>query len=416
MRPIRIGIAVIEFPTPSETFIVTKVLGLLDAGFDVQIFAYRESPYWDRFDALRGRDDVRQRIHISPREESPARWILKATRMMAASAIRQPRALVDYIAHNIRSRDENQLGFLRGLLLRPHFIGHELDVLHVEFDMQAIGVVDLKDYLGARVLLSSRGSLQRTNVLRNHPGATKFWFGKADGYHFISEHLRANTHALGLKEGSVQEFLVEPAIDLSLFKRSQPNQHRPGSPLRVLSVGRLSWEKGYEFSIDAIARLRDRGIPVEYTIVGEGDYREAIEFAVRQQRVEDIVRLAGAVAREKVVEFYERAHVMLHCALDEGFCNAVIEGQSMELPVIVSNIGGLPENVDNGVTGYVVPARDPEAIAARLAELAADEPRRSRLGVNGRARVIERFDLRSQVDKFASIYRELVRNEEHVRS
>ena len=84
--------------------------------------------------------------------------------------------------------------------------------------------------------------------------------------------------------------------------------------------------------------------------------------------------------------------------IEEGFCNAVIEAQAMELPVVTSDAGGLPENVEDGVTGFVVPRRNPAALADKLALLARDPALRRRLGCAGRARATARFDLDRQAE------------------
>ena len=78
--------------------------------------------------------------------------------------------------------------------------------------------------------------------------------------------------------------------------------------LRIVSVGRLAWQKGYEFALDAVAELHQSGLPVKYTIVGDGPYREAIHFAARQWGLlqTGVVRFAGAVLRREVVRYLAR--------------------------------------------------------------------------------------------------------------
>jgi colanic acid/amylovoran biosynthesis glycosyltransferase len=232
-----------------------------------------------------------------------------------------------------------------------------------------------------------------------------------DAYHFISKYLQANTHKLGLAPDLVPEWLIEPAIDLSLFQPSPKKPRASNEPFRVLSVSRLAWEKGYEFAVDAIAKVHAAGVPVEYSIVGEGPYREPIIHAARQHGLWDsgIVRLVGAVPREAVVEHYRSSHALLHAALEEGFCNAVIEAQAMELPVVSSDVGGLPENVADGITGYVVRQRDADAMAARLITLAHDDRLRQELGRAGRARAIAHFNLANQIPKFCALYQDMAR-------
>jgi colanic acid/amylovoran biosynthesis glycosyltransferase len=259
------------------------------------------------------------------------------------------------------------------------------------------------------MLLSARGTFQKTGVLDRFPDAPRYLYQYVDGYHFISEYLRQNTYCLGL-DRSVPTWLIEPAVDLKLFTPPTPRALRPGgAPLRIISVARLAWQKGYEFAIDAVARVHQAGIPVEYQILGEGDYEEPIRYAARQWGLLEngVVKFRGAVRREDVVRYLAESDVMLHPALEEGFCNAVIEAQAMELPVVASDAGGLPENVEDGVTGFVVPRRNPDALAEKLILLARDPALCLQMGKAGRERALTRFDLTRQVEAFITLYQAL---------
>ncbi|HEC23996.1 MAG TPA: colanic acid biosynthesis glycosyltransferase WcaL [Chloroflexi bacterium] len=413
-QPLRLGIYVMRFPVSSETFIATKVAGLLDAGFDVHIFAHERSNEWDRFEMLRDRLDIRSRIHYAP----PARPWWKITTVglwhLLRKAIRHPGAFVRYILHNWRNRHEHPLGFWKAVYERLAFVGHDLDILHVEFDTQALSVVDIKHYLGCKLLLSTRGTFQKTSVLDRFPGAPAYLYRHVDGYHAISRYLLENAYRLGLSR-SVPIWLIEPAIDLTLFSPNGTRRvRRPDEPLRIISVGRLDWQKGYEFALDAVARVHQAGIPVHYTILGRGPYKSAVLFAAHQWGLlqAGVVELAGVVPREEVPAYMQEADVMLHAAVEEGFCNAVIEAQAMGLPVVTSDAGGLVENVIDGVTGFVVPRRDPDALAEKLILLAQDPELCQRMGEAGRKHALERFDLQDQIEAFASLYRELARGPE----
>jgi len=98
------------------------------------------------------------------------------------------------------------------------------------------------------------------------------------------------------------------------------------------------------------------------------------------------------------------ADVFLHAAVSEGFCNAVLEAQAMELSVVCSDAGGLAENVSDGKSGYVTPRRCPEVVAEKLALLARDPKLRQRMGQAGRQRVMTEFGLEDQVAQFEALY------------
>lgn len=404
-RPLRIGIFVMMFPQWSETFIVTRVLKLLDAGFDVHVFAVQESPHWDGFEILRSRDDVRARVHVVP-PLTATKALTRGAWELAKTAATHPAEFSRYVAHTWRVRHELPAGFLKGVYLRMRYVAQDLDVLHVEFDYQGFNVVDLKEYFHCHLLCSARATYQSQTVQDTMPDSYARIFRYVDGYHFISHFVEDNTHRLGLSE-DVPTWLVEPAIDLSLFAKRARIPLGPGEPIRIVSVGRLAWGKGYEYSLDAIAQVRRAGMPVQFTICGSGPYEEAIRFAIKQLGLDDCVTLTGYLRREDMPRIYENADIMVHAALEEAFCNAVIEAQAMEVPVVTSDAGGLPENVEDGVTGFVVPRRDSDAMAARILELARDPTLRQRLGAAGRTRALARFDLDRQAEAFVRLYTEL---------
>jgi colanic acid/amylovoran biosynthesis glycosyltransferase len=407
----KIGIFVMTFPVPSETFIVTKVLGLLDSGMDVRIFANYPSPYWENFDILKEREDIKKCIVYALPTQPLWKMLTVGLSRLTLKAIRHPATFWRLVQDSWAHRTETHLSFLKRIYILSHFVGHSLNILHIEFDTQALGVIDVKTFLKCKILLSSRGTFQKTSVLDQYPNAPQFLYRYVDGYHFISEYLRDNAYKLGLRR-EIPYWLIKPAIDLSLFNVSNDYAQK-SSPKTILliTVARLAWQKGHEFAIDAVAKARAAGISVEYIIVGDGEYKEAVKFAAHQWGLLDngVVKFTGVVPREQVVAYLREADIMIHAALEEGFCNAVIEGQAAELPVIVSDAGGLPENIEDGVTGFVVPRRDPDAMAEKIILLAKAPELRQRMGKAGRERALKMFDINAQVQQFIALYQELAR-------
>jgi len=130
-----------------------------------------------------------------------------------------------------------------------------------------------------------------------------------------------------------------------------------------------------------------------------------VAFCRHQLGLESCVTSVGDAAREQVRAELERADIFLHTAVTEGFSNAVIEAQASGLPVVASDAGGLPENVEDAVTGFVVARRDPQAAAEKVALLARDPELRQRMGQAGRERARRRFSLDAHLEAFQRFYR-----------
>jgi glycosyltransferase involved in cell wall biosynthesis len=324
--------------------------------------------------------------------------------------VRHPADFLRFLAHNWRWRRRTTLGFWRGVYRRLPFVGQHLDVLHLELDTLAPEFADMKEFLGCRLVLSGRSSLQFTGRPDEWPGGFDALFGLADAYHVETAYTRDNLHALGL-DPAVPIWMIRSSIDAQgLFV---PDPERPvravDDPFRVLTVSRLAVAKGIEFALEAVALVRRAGVPVRYTIVGEGEYEVALRATARQLGLLDdgVVQFAGGVARERIVDFYRDADVLLHASTDEGLPNVPLEGQAMELPVVATAAAGTPDAVEHGVSGFVVPPRDPSALAEQLLVLARDPALGRRMGEAGRRRILEGFDVAGWIPQYADRYREL---------
>jgi len=402
----RIALVVPAFPKLSETFIVSKFMGLLERGWDVHVVcSTSEEKEWARFPQLPA--GARKRVHRGwpHRPKWKAALLLPFAVMACFQAA--PGRTWRYL-RQARHR-EGLLEALGRLYLDLPLIRLGPDVVHFEFGALATERMDLRELLGCRITVSFRG-YDLNFVGLDQPGYFDAVWAGAAGLHFLGEDLWRRARRRGCPPDRFH-MLIPPAIDVEFHKRDEAELSRKSEgsrPLRILSVGRLEWKKGYENALLAIRRLLDRGVACEYRIVGDGDYFPAVAFMRRQLGLEGVVEVLGALPREDVRQEMQSADVLLHSAVSEGFCNAVIEAQSMELPVVCTDADGLRENVADGETGFVVPRRDPEALAAKLEVLARDPALRQRMGKAGRKRVLMNFRLSDQLDRLEDFYRQVL--------
>ncbi len=393
------------FPKLSETFIISKFRGLLEHGYDAHIVCAESSPAeWAHFPDLK-RGALRARVHSAPATVSRWKAAVRLPFVLAGTFLRAPAATLSYLR---RSRAAGGAGVLRALYLDAPLIRLQPDVVHFEFGTLAAERPGLRERLGCRVGVSFRG-YDLNFVGLETPGYYDSVWQEADRLHLLGEDLWRRAQGRGCPPDKPHA-LIPPAIDTAYFTPPAPagtpvELGTPERPIRLLSVGRLEWKKGYEFALEAVRLLRERGLTVEYTIIGGGAYLEALAFCRHQLDLESCVTFRGPQPREAVRAAMAHADIMLHAAVSEGFCNAVIEAQAMALPVVTSDADGLGENVLDGVTGFVIPRRDAGALADRVARLAADPVLRQQMGQAGRARALAAFDLREQAEQFAAFYR-----------
>lgn len=222
-------------------------------------------------------------------------------------------------------------------------------------------------------------------------------------------------HGLEL-EHYVKEQRASPSMSLIPITGSSlhsvPEQDAgPGWPV-ILSVGQLKERKGLSFLIEACRSLQDRGIQFECRIIGEGPLRPALEAQIRQLGLDEMVKLYGALPHEAVIEQYKQATIFALPAIQgtdgdrDGIPNVILEALAMELPVISTRHSGVPEVVEDGVNGLLVPPEDAQALAGALEQLIRSPDTRQQFGRVGRQIVAERFDpeknTRRLLEAFAS--------------
>ncbi len=142
-------------------------------------------------------------------------------------------------------------------------------------------------------------------------------------------------------------------------------------------------------------------------IVGPGPKDADLRELARKLGLEDRVELTGAVGYDEIRDHYERAAIVCSPSLAEGIPFVLMEALAMEIPVVASRIMGVPELVEDGVSGLLVPPGEPRALADALRELLGDPERRAAMGRAGRARIVADFDARGSArqleDLFASV-------------
>ncbi len=179
--------------------------------------------------------------------------------------------------------------------------------------------------------------------------------------------------------------LVIPyGVDLDQFA---PALREPRADGRVTigAVSRLSPEKGFEYLLRAVATLRDSGVVLDVVLAGDGPSRAALERLTDELGLRERVEFLGEMAHDAVPAVLQRLDIFAMPSTWEGFGVSALEASAMELPIVASNIHGIPDVVLDGETGILVPPADVRALADAIAQLAGDAALRRAMGAAGRA-------------------------------
>jgi glycosyltransferase involved in cell wall biosynthesis len=225
-------------------------------------------------------------------------------------------------------------------------------------------------------------------------------------------------HLLALApEATVHRVYHGLNADFARLLAAGPVQVERNGALRLLAVGRLVEKKGLDVLVDAHALVAARGVPTETTLAGgeDGAYGDELRRRIAGLGLEGSVRLAGTMSQAALLDEYGRASVFcLPCRVlangdRDGIPNVLVEAMAAGLPVVTTPVSGIPELVEDGVNGLLVPPDDPERLAEALLLLHADGGLRERLATAGRATVRDRFEGDALAGRMAELFREALR-------
>jgi len=179
---------------------------------------------------------------------------------------------------------------------------------------------------------------------------------------------------------------------------------RGHQPMTFGMLGRLSWEKNHELFFRAARRLQDDKASARFLVAGEGMERPRLEALRAGLGLESAVEMAGYVASE---EFFRQVHVLVQCSRMENLPYSIMEAMARERPVLATRVGGLPDLVEDGVTGFLVEPGDDAALADRMRKLSDDPDLALRMGKAGRAKLQQEFAPEACIKQHLELYGEL---------
>ncbi len=188
-------------------------------------------------------------------------------------------------------------------------------------------------------------------------------------------------------------------------RRFTPPQQRSYSAVKteILSVGRLVRGKGLSLLLASVAELVDEGLDLSVTVVGEGPARQELETDVRRLQLHRRVRFEGAAGQDEIRSFYERADIFCLPSFAEGIPVVAMEAMATELPVLTTQIMGVPELVENGVDGMLVPPGRIDSLSDSLRSLVRAPELRRTIGAAARRKICERYDVRASAAEMRSV-------------
>ncbi len=301
--------------------------------------------------------------------------------------------------------------------LRQFIREHEIDIVHTFFETADLWAGAIAKLSGVKILISSRRDMGILRAAKHHIGY-RLLRGMFDQVQAVSEGVRRYTiesdgvnpdRTVTIYNGIEPKLQAQPAAVVQLRERLAITA---GVPI-IACVANIRQVKGIDVLVRAMAVVRQFVPQVKVLLAGHlGSganlvYCDEVIALSKSLDLQDTIQFLGQV--EEVPELLSISDLFVLPSRSEGLSNALLEAMRAELPCVATAVGGNPEVVVDGVTGFLVPSEDAASLADRILQLLREPALRRRMGMSGRKRILQQFTVEIMVSKVLLAYDRLLR-------
>ncbi len=238
------------------------------------------------------------------------------------------------------------------------------DILHFQWVSVLSYFKDLQLPTHTKTILSQRGFHINVRPFVNIENKLflEGVFKNIDGFHSVSKAIQEKSNEIYASPSKI-DHVVYSGFDTDSFQ-TKTTWNIP-KQLQILSIGRVHWVKDYRSAVLAMYLLKERKIPFHYTIVGVKNSEELL-FLVNDLHLKDNITFLDSISQGKVYEKMLDSDLFLLPSVEEGIANVCIEAMLSKLPVLSTDCGGMSELIVDSETGFLVPTRNPKALADKI--------------------------------------------------
>jgi len=406
----RIAFLVHDFPSLSETFILNQATGLIDRGHEVDIYTNRIHA------ATKVHPDV-EKYHLLERTyclpETPEAMIprfLGGLWLFLTHFYRNPALFlrsVNIFLYGLSALNFRLIYPASALADKPPY-----DIVQCQFGTQGFcGIAFARlIYPRPKLVTTFRGYDISTYVQKRGKQVYAQLFQEGDFFLANCDFFRQKATNLGCSPNKI--VVHRSGLDMSKF----PFISRHFDAERAVSIattGRLVEKKGIEYAIRAVAKIIDAYPSLQYNIIGDGVLKPSLQKLIDELGLSQSVHLLGWKNEQEMAEILSKTDIFVAPSVtaqdgnQDAPVNVLKEAMAMGLPTISTQHGGIPELIEDGANGFLVPERDVDALANRLNYLIQHPERWGEIGYAGRATVESRYNLHALNDQLVEIYQAL---------
>ena len=279
------------------------------------------------------------------------------------------------------------------------------DIFHLQWAKSLEDWIWVRDF-GIKLILSLRGTHITISPIADENLARQYreLFHKVDGFHAVSKSIKKQAKEYGAETNKIKVIYSGLLTkELAFVEDKIPNKI-----LKILSIGRSHWVKGYANALDACALLKKENFDFQYSIIGVGSDEELIFQRVQLDLEEEVVFKKNMLFKEIIAEI-QQADVLLLPSLEEGIANVVLEAMALGTIVLSTNCGGIEEVITDGENGFIVSVRNPKLIAEKIKLIALlSENERIQIRKKARQTIEKQHNFYENLEEMQALYQSVL--------
>jgi len=390
-------VVVSEFPAISNTFILNQITGLVNLGHNISIFAlhvnYQQNEHSEVVEY-----QLRNKLYALD-EIGNSKWskLKYVTESVISLAVKRPRAMLMAIKGILSGRYPLSVKFINQIYSVADFPQSDFDIIHAQFGPHGNLVMMLKELgiLNGKLVTQFRGFDVSHMIQSKGMHYYDSLFASGDLFLPVCDYIKDRIIKLGAPEDKT--FVQYSGINIDKFEYKKRDFHKTGV-LKIGSVGRLTAKKGYEYVIKALSVLKSEGVDFKYEIVGDGELKGDITDLISHYGLNHNVVLLGSRNHDFIVNFLHKIDIFISHNVtaesgdQEGIPNTLKEAMLSGVPVFTTYHGGIPELVNDEISGFLTEEKNVRQLVEKLRNFAFPLKDLENITRNAREVVVRMFD------------------------
>lgn len=383
-----IKIAIYSGEIPSTTFIERLITGLANKGKYIYVFG----PKKHQTSKINNVKEVSYKAN----KWSKAFHFLKYSTLLFLFKQKQKGKLDAIIKQKYGNKLNSKVKFYPVLW-------HQPDIFHLQWAKGLSDWIWVKDF-NIKLVLSLRGAHINYSPIADKKLAMMYRenFPKVNSFHAVSKAIAEESLQYAAKMENIK--VIYSGLNLDQFKTETKTA---SDKMKILSIGRPHWKKGYTYALDAFKILKDKNVDFQYTIVGGASDIELV-YQVHDLNLQDHVVLLNQMSLQEVKNRINASDVLLLPSVEEGIANVALEAMALKTLVLTTDCGGMNEAITDGESGFVVPIRNSKKMAEKILSInALSQEELTKIKENAYQKINEQHRESTMVDQMIELYNNL---------